>query len=361
VRPLLLLTLASALACQGSSPPATSTDGPPVVPADATDTAVDAAADAAADTAADAAADTAADTSPTAPDVPSGPSPEAACADHASILCEQLGRCDRGQLLDVHGDAEMCRRRTRLRCLATITSPGSSWTAADQAACTGALSALDCAGVTGATPAACKPRPGTLAEGSSCALDVQCQGLLCKPGRGGCGVCATVSPVGGPCQFFSDCEDRLPCLGGVCAPLRKVNEPCDGFRRCEPALACIGGNRGMGVCQKARGLGEPCDAASIECAEHPDRLVCVYASDPMKGTCQRVSSAGAGEACGDLGPGPDISCRGSTTCSSILGGPGVCIPLIADGAPCDPTLPSCLPHSICAAGFCRPIDGAFCQ
>jgi hypothetical protein len=291
---------------------------------------------------------------------------EAACARYAEVYCEAMNRCNLDAVLSIWGDLEVCRDRAALRCLTGFTAPGSSWTPADQDGCNGALSGIECAAFLGKVPRACW-KAGTLPAGTPCAIDVQCQGGLCRNGRtAACGTCSERQAAGGPCTTNArDCDDGLTCSARVCIPYRKQGEPCDRNHECELVLACIGAGpvtgTGVGTCQRPRGPGEPCDPRGSECEFFPEGLDCKALTDTT-GTCQhRPPLAAPGQRCGRIAPGlPDVACRVFDLCDGP-DGQQICVAAIPDGDPCSSVSAPCRPGSHCRVGFCRFDDPALCQ
>jgi hypothetical protein len=282
------------------------------------------------------------------------------CARHVEVSCALEGRCSRGTLSWIWGDVERCKQRTALKCVSTLTAPGSSWTAAQQERCTQALSQVDCGA---AYPAECQSMPGALPEGSPCAISAQCQNLYCRIEYGQlCGACTPKGGPGAACRSLVDCQSGSWCIGKLCSPARKLGEPCDPTHRCVSSLVCLGEATGSGVCSAARALGEPCDPRGFECAGTPDFLYCKVPAGSAMGTCQPEPLPGPGEPCGWFGEGLSghlVACAANGLCSSDST-QGTCVAPGADGAPCGGTT-ACLDGARCFQGVCRLVDPAACR
>jgi hypothetical protein len=172
-------------------------------------------------------------------------------------------------------------------------------------------------------PSACRGViSGTLADGSACALDEECQSLDCN-----CGACAApFVPMDLSCS-------AQPCPGGyvcnsesTCVPYGQIGEACGdafGVREgtCAPNLFCVDGTCRAPEDYRTAGDGEPCYSPR-------------NADDPL------------------------VFCAEGFACEFERAGEGVCRPLLAVGEPCGGGS-----HGICAEGsFCHgPSDDLRCR
>jgi hypothetical protein len=189
------------------------------------------------------------------------------------------------------------------------------------AACSAALGTVTCALFNSSTPPACDSvLTGTVANGASCYLDVDCStgwcnstfslcpgtcqpfALLnqscatvpCGPGLAcdGTNTCKTESAANGPCPCQAGlwCDDaalpgtcRVPQTSGACLPAN--------FDQCAVGYACVG--TPSATCQSLVGLGGDCTAADELCGIG-------YSCDTASKKC--VSWPKVGEACSDAKP-----------------------------------------------------------
>jgi hypothetical protein len=284
--------------------------------------------------------------------------------------------------------------RFDLWCHSLELAPGFK---GDLAGCGAALSSASCGSTATSTPA-CMFQ-GTLAEGTACGSDGQCQSGFCKgagiheevsSGSSGlmvkttvsCGVCTALIDVGQSCASGSRCVANAECSGGMCRALASSGEACasagphcaSGLRcdstghcaergaqgaACMSASDCTTGLRCVsGACATGGDVGATCDDNLTGMQPCKLGLIC----DASK-TCKAVTYVEAGAACdgratlcttgfcpASFGPVPD-------------GGTSLCPAVIADGQACDPNGVSsvCQDYAYCTGGTCQVFDVSACK
>ncbi|HEX8795747.1 MAG TPA: hypothetical protein VF765_32580 [Polyangiaceae bacterium] len=300
------------------------------------------------------------------------------CGDYFDAIV--IGVCDTGPTLP---DDELARDRARFEkvCLASLALPGSTVTQVQLEACAQAIHAAGCTGRPG-VPGACL-FAGTLAPGSACNEDFQCQSALCFAAApvgdagagtvGGCGKCEPVASVGQSCAMETCAQ------GTVCDPT-KMPSTCATVTSGGVGAACNGATT---VCD----VGFFCDVSTMKCtAQHPPGHACTGSSEctapatcrsktcaspsqagggcyidtdcvaglgcSMSETCGAITWASAGQPCGDL-----ARCLVGA-CSST----GKCPAVVADGQTC-PTddAHTCDSISLCINGVCTLEDTVACK
>lgn len=270
------------------------------------------------------------------------------CNSVATAECNKLEQCAPVLIKQGYGDVKTCIARTTLDCKTFTAWPGASWSSAQFAACSSAVSQADCQALLSGNfnPAAC-PSTGSLANGKACGLDSQCQGGYCNTGTKLCGTCAGGNAkAGSPCTAAVDCASNLVCIKGSCAQHVAAGGSCSSTVDCASGLACVSGKCGAPVA-----LGQPCTAG--ECALN------AYC-DPQK-VCATIPLAAAGQPC-DLVNGKVVQCSGGAYCNlDKQGQSGTCMAPLADGASCDPNVPDCLEPAQCINGKCALPDPSSCK
>ncbi|HEY1812066.1 MAG TPA: hypothetical protein VGG74_06895 [Kofleriaceae bacterium] len=206
---------------------------------------------------------------------------------------------------------------------------------------------------------------GTVAMGSACEQNAECQSGACAIGdcQQACctGTCAAVqAPAGSgdPC-ITRPCEPDLTCSTntGTCAALGGMSDACALPTDCDFGLGCAGGE-----CQPLPAVGQPC--LDGQCAD-------VGAVCNEAGTCVMVGLPGAacatdadcsqfaecnGTTCVAfpmLGESCDAGCSDGSYCNIADGGSGsgTCTALGSDGTPC--TVSSECANGYCPSGTCE--------
>ena len=277
--------------------------------------------------------------------------PQQACTDVASSICNKLESCYPFDLALLYGDVATCTARAAIDCPAAIGAAGSVATAANLEACSQAYAAISCGDLVAQTrPPACEV-PGTLAAGSPCGSDLQCAGSngYCKVSTGTCGVCSTRSAAGGPCVSTPDCQSGLACSLGACVTPGAAGATCSATQPCEGDLACQNG-----VCDQPLAAGAKC-GPTTSC----NALLGDYCAP--SGVCTQAQSAAPGAACG-LSTTGFTECAKGTCKMAVASTTGTCESLAADGAACNAaTGPGCLTPATCVNGACTIASPASCN
>ncbi len=238
------------------------------------------------------------------------------CENRANVICRSIGKCDGFTYLArwYRNEAE-CVAGEKLVCERDLDLPGVVDAVAQVEACTKHL-AMRPACAPAATPLFCSPSRarGTLAEGSGCAYDEQCESGFCAATGAGfdgellkypsCGTCARRPLVGDPCSALeSGCDvlsttmrgDSLVCdpAAGKCVVRKPLGEACTFADACDSGLTCNAGR-------------------------------CVTAAS---GTIKLLAT---GAECGAA----DTICSGGEWCKRSSTAPVVCTPPLALGAAC---------------------------
>lgn len=285
------------------------------------------------------------------PEAPSDMSPDGVCTYYADRYCAADHKCE-SSFGTFWNDLAICKERSRISCLSRLTSPGVNETASRVVSCANALTMLSCERYAEVDrwPEACTPPPGQLADGAPCIVAAQCQGSACDiTARAACGVCKTVSRIGGVCTDENDCLNYMPCVNGVCAPHPILGEPCDGAAR-----YCVGGSvcrdldaNGVGICARPSPAGTRCDPGQPDICDYAQGYYC----DQFAKTCDK------GEALGKIGE----RCV-AQTCPFVAfcDLDDICHPKPREGRPCDPNN-SCMTPARCIDGICKIRDPAVCN
>jgi hypothetical protein len=246
------------------------------------------------------------------------------------------------------GDAATCAARAKLSCSMVLNAAGSSLTPQVLDDCAKALSGVSCEDLLNRKPpAACRPKPGSLANGVACGIDNQCQGGYCKT-NGECGVCSARAAAGGSCEANQDCDYGLDCANKVCVTAGGPGAICDTTHPCRADLSCAGG-----ACATPLGPGAKCINLKHDC--EPEKG---YYCHPTNLVCTAVKQAKLGEACGALANNDYALCVSGSKCSGVG---GTCMAPLADGATCALTGPGCQAPASCVDGLCKISDPSTCK
>lgn len=271
------------------------------------------------------------------------------CAAYTAATCGKMAQCWPWLLAASYGDMETCIQRSSGLCANVLTANGSSWTTEKIDACAQTLPTISCDTWWNSVAPACDPGPGQLQDGSACIDKSQCQGGTClQGGASGCGVCSTISPLGGDCSGSAQCEPGTACSPeGKCVQPASLGGSCDASNPCAVNLRC----GAEGKCVPLVDVGEACNPASFGDCNFFKGLAC----DPETETCKAVNLAPAGERCGPI-DGQLTTCGAGAICSTQ----GVCLAPLEDGASCSEQAESrCAPPATCIGGVCT-IPGANC-
>jgi hypothetical protein len=281
-----------------------------------------------------------------------GGSTRDSCTRLVNQSCAKAMACEPLVAQTLYADVPDCVAMTSRLCTGIAELPGSGQIVADFDACAAAYESLSCDSLlAGELPAACKGKPGTLADGTACAASTQCQSSYCKidsSGASDCGVCAARSPAGGSCQASAACDEGLVCDYGsstpVCVTASGAGSSCDSTSVCGDRLYCIGG-----ICSTPLAAGATCTSAG-EC-DYSRGLSCT------SGVCQSITVVGTGQTCDNLA----LRCRAQAYCSDATdAGTRTCIARVPDGGACTEDI-ECQFFSECINGVCTPFSFPTCQ
>jgi hypothetical protein len=279
----------------------------------------------------------------------------AGCIDLITARCEKTIACRPFASQLLFPDVPSCVAVSGAICPEIDELPGNAQPVADYEACAAAYRAASCDSelswdLPGSVlysnhPPPCDTKPGTLADGSPCFANSQCQGARCDHSTGAvCGACGQPGPVGGACQLASDCEQGLLCGGGACAEPAVAGQNCDAAHACQGGLYCANG-----VCAALLGAGAAC-ASTVEC-DRRQGLSCT------SGICQPFTLASTGEPCDALGT---VYCRAPAYCSQAPdAGGGTCTAPAPNGSPCGSA--RCDLGLQCVDAVCVPFQLPTCQ
>jgi hypothetical protein len=303
----------------------------------------------------------------------SGTSSALACMHLAQARCDKRSSCSKdASITRVYGDMTTCLAREQTACEDGLAGPGTGNSPDMVEACVTAYPTLSCADFfDNKPPAPCAPT-GSRANGGPCAFNGQCGSGFCSGTKNAtCGACAP-SPAPGDSCVSSACGHGQVCVAStmLCQDRGTLNATCDANNTCGSGLSCAGDNATTsGTCQNApTTAGAACGGALPGCEGN----VGLRCSGPAGSkTCQQITYAGDGAACGTLADGSFVQCtRGDcyTATGTISGGQqGTCKADAADGAACDVVVgPGCTPPARCAvagggnAGTCTVPLGATC-
>lgn len=276
--------------------------------------------------------------------------PERACDQFVASFCNKLQECLPFAIKIAYKDANECITRQKSQCVKALNAPSTGATPANVSGCASAISGASCDDLF-KQPDACKTPAGTLADGTPCGDDAQCQGRSCnKTGDSECGACGKRVGAGGDCTN-AQCDDGLECAqNGKCVAPGAAGAACGESQPCTAPLVCS-----KGTCAKGGEAGAPC-AEDQPCNAFKG-LVC----DPTANTCKELKTANAGEACGVVSGGFVLCASGGHCKTSSPGGAGTCQAAAADGAACGGDGPGCQEPAECVNGVCTIPDPGACK
>jgi len=288
-----------------------------------------------------------------------------ACADYASAFCALYQACSNGFFIaQNYGTLAACESAFEAQCLARLAVPRADLNTTKVALCAQEVPLESCVDLySGAQAAACEPAPGTLGDGSSCALDAQCATAFCAQSTGEiCGTCQTKPAAGADCST-TQCAPGYVCLAAskTCALPGGDGGSCSAESDCQFGFGCVGTSEDAGFCAPSGVAGQSCnDKLGPRGCDGRSGLAC-RAGDGGS-VCAPVPFADAGQPCGAVPGASGTACRDATCFRPLDGGKeGVCLAAAADGAPCnDLTGPSCHPFSRCVAGTCTAQYSSTC-
>jgi len=278
--------------------------------------------------------------------------PEGVCAYYADHYCEADKRCAYDFEVGWN-DLATCKERVKINCLLRVKSPGVNETTSRVVACANTLTALSCERYDDFDrwPETCTAPPGQLPDGAPCIVPAQCQGSACEiTSRAACGVCKTVSRLGGACTDETNCFNFMPCVNGVCSAHPVKGEPCDGIGRyCFGPTVCrdLDAN-GIGKCGTPSPAGTACDPNEPDICDFTNAYYC----DQVTMTCTKGEKARkVGEMCVDL-----PICNFVSYCDFD----GFCRLNPREGMGCGANN-TCLTPARCIDGVCKIRNAAVCK
>ncbi len=210
---------------------------------------------------------------------------------------------------------------------------------------------------------------GTLAGGERCSIDAECASATCElPGDcperaccvGSCRAAQAAGAAGAACAKDHDCDKGLVCgLSQTCLEPAGQDAPCDLDRDCQDGLACLGVAANVrGACKPLPALHEPCPyqrcgSENLRCDDATHTCVTLGV---VGDACAKFSDCAFGLACETashtcrvyptLGMPCDSTCTGDAFCAIDDSGSGTCMPLLANGSPCNG-------NQQCVSAFCE--------
>lgn len=273
--------------------------------------------------------------------------------------CQRFVECTSDLTLRLaFGSPELCRSRQKTQLLLDLQAPGDGTTEAAANGCLTAAKSVACSDLLHANLRECLYK-GTLADGSPCTSDSQCQSGSCFMGGAACGKCGPRAALGADCTNAS-CDPSLKCsTAHVCAEAG-IGASCAEDADCFTFLYCR-----AGTCKDTLGEGAAC-ATSPQPADPPcdvlkKGLFCLPGADAGAATCQRAAFtfASTGEKCGLKSLAPlEVSGCIDGTCEEDR-----CLAYLPDGAACGlrPGDAKCAPPAECRSGVCTLRDYARCK
>ena len=321
-----------------------------------------------------------------------GPSAMEACTQEQNALCALRMSCAAYSVAHLYTDLAACESRGVAACESALSASGTAQTPTGVEACAVAYPTETCTAFFDGDPvAACSPPAGSKATGAACGAAGQCASTFCAiPRYQICGTCQPLPTAGATCEVAADCGRNMACASaagaatGTCVAYAAANAPClTNAQPCEADLSCVGddvANSTMGTCQPSgTSVGAACDGSRktmASCAADLGLACIPAAKGSAVGTCQAITLAATGSACGDVGAMP---ITGFATCAAgggcvkpSAGATGTCMAPAADGATCnnDPTIgPPCLTGAKCVvpsaststAGTCMTPNASSCM
>ncbi len=265
-----------------------------------------------------------------------------ACAQYASSRCDLLDRCAPTLLRIDFGTRDACTTQMNDLCMTTASLPGAALKTSAVSACASELAASSCEQFQARVdrPFCDEAGGGTLGTGAACTSGYQCASRACfSDASGVCGSCQAPVAAGGGCRTSLDCPNGTTCSGYVCLPASGVGGTCDTTHACGGYLLCVNGQ-----CEPSPAAGEAC--AGGACSNKLG-LNCDTASQ----TCQAISIAAEGDACG-----MQVACEAHGACVQ-----GTCKSAVGAERPCDSAAgPYCQVPAMCVGGWCKIPDATTC-
>jgi hypothetical protein len=279
----------------------------------------------------------------------------------SETFCQKLSECTSDFAMQIaYGSLDGCKARFKAQLQLDIKSAGYGVTDIGANSCLTALKGVACTDLLdNKTPDACKFK-GSLADGSNCTADAECQSGSCFiDDAAACGKCGPRTGAGADCTN-SQCDYGLKCNATKLCTNGALGASCTKDTDCHAFTQCRGG-----VCTALLEEGAACKTkpgANDASCNILKGLFCLPKNllDP-DGTCTKVSISfvGAGEKCGFKSLNPPAA----TACTNAECTNEVCVPHVADGAPCTGVegQPKCEEPAKCRAGVCSLKDSTKCK
>jgi len=283
-------------------------------------------------------------------------SPDTACNDAASALCDKVQECAPFLSTVLFTDRDSCVSRFKINCASSFNATGTSATPERVAKCARDARTTSCEDILGRTlPETCRTVPGALEDGAACGHDSQCKNRLCRIGtNSACGACSSLGAAGAACERQEDCDYELTCVDKKCVAYAKAGTACSPTQPCHPTLSCSGG-----VCAIPLAAGAAC---TFKVGENPCDALNGQYCHPRNSVCTAIGTAPAGGQC-ELSLEKVTSCTGGSECKIPQGSTtGPCVAPAGDGAACnDESGPKCVGPARCTNGVCTITDPATCK
>jgi hypothetical protein len=277
------------------------------------------------------------------------------CNQVATALCDSLNRCFPVFVVEQYGDEATCISRSALSCMTDQSVEGIARTPDDLVACAKAAPSTACSdAIAGLFPAACEPRPGTVANGVACGSSLQCQSTYCNK-TDACGVCGPRHDAGGDCSVNEGCNKGLVCANKVCVAPAALGQPCNlPSQPCRLDLYCTAAS-GPGTCAARIEAGGSCADNTSDACDTFKGAVCNTIA--KANTCVTINVAKGGQACSLASKTACVG--GIAPCSDLLFG-GVCASPAQDGDACGGNA-VCVPPATCVNKICRLPSATACH
>lgn len=291
----------------------------------------------------------------------SGPPSDTTITSLANTYCQKISECTSDFAIQIaYGSLDGCKARAKTQFQLDIKGAGYGVTDANANSCLTAVQTTTCDDLLdNNTPSACRFK-GSLADGSNCTNDGQCQSGSCFISDSAtCGKCGPRTASGADCTN-SNCDYGLKCNATNLCTNGALGATCTKDSDCHAFTQCRGG-----VCTALLEEGAACKVkpgATDSSCNGVKGLFCFPKNllDP-NGTCTKVkiTFVAAGEKCGfkALSP-PEVTACTNGECVN-----DVCVTHIADGAACTGIdgQPKCEEPAKCRANVCALKDPATCK
>ncbi|MGH7285186.1 MAG: hypothetical protein ACRELY_26995 [Polyangiaceae bacterium] len=278
-----------------------------------------------------------------------------AAADVAKAFCQIYDSCADPYIQITYGNEPACEARFKIAVVPTLAANGTGATAGQYESCSADLAKTSCDDLLSRNlPKSCQTVAGTLADGTACGADAQCQGRLCRlANNSNCGACSSIVAAGGACDTDGECDVGLACANKVCTAYGASGASCDANHPCKLTLTC-----NSGTCGAPAEAGAACPGIGQAGCDTLKGLFCNTSS-----VCASFTVVAAGQPCGLVTNNSYALCSDAGICKGASGlTPGTCTAAAVDGASCDETNgPACVSPAICTGGVCKVPDPSTCK